>query len=525
MTKTIIIQTGVEIDIINTLHACRSLSSIPNHGFEIVYLSFCNPSLKAELHDIFDVCHELNPEELSSLFSSKGKDKSLSVLKDFINNLNDRRNDKLINLSNDHLSFHLAGLIKAGSKKGSYFNQKMNLMIEDSWSQVFYARNKNKEYNCLHAVDFYKNILQVNHYNSLENITDKPLRKILIAPQANKGKQQLTVSIWREIIQGILTNIKHCEIIILPDLQGQKFVSEILDYPYNNKTNSILPVLINSKKIQLNKLFCDVDLIISHNNNISHFASVKNISTILLSYPTDEIPYSNQCLMISPKTPINVDDINSQSVLKAIKCFSFTGLEYEIPGQSLSRENIYFPIFTNLSYLKLINATHDRYINDINTAWSTLYRIIWLYIIDSSEEKLSVQSFSEDVQQNFKDGIQGIELLHELFEFGKTYSKEIINLFQDSNSNMTSISLLSKKIDEIEILMDNLRGKYNFLSPVVDYYNANKTKLNNKNLTSMMQINYLNFEDVSLITSSLFDLIQQSISETCPNTEQQTGSM
>ena len=525
MNKTLIIQTGDEKDIVNTVHACRALSSIPNHGFEIVYISFHNPSLSEELNNLFNMCHELNPKEIYSLYSTRGKENSLLTLKAFIKKINNGHTNKLINLSNDHLSFHLAGLVKAEKKIGSYFNQKLNLIIDDSWSQVFYSQNENKEFNFLHSVDFYKNILNISNINNHKHVGEKSLRKILIAPQANKNQLQLPVSSWREIIQGILTNLQQCEIIVLSDLQGQKFISEILDYPFDNKTNSILPILTNSKELQFHDLLSDIDLIISHNNNISHYASLNKTPNILLSYSSDEIPYSNQCLMISPKHPVNIDDINSKSILKALKCFSFVNLDYDLPNKSLSNEDIFFPIFTNLSYLKLINATHDRYINDINTAWSTLYRIIWLYIIDSREEKLSVQIFSEDVQKSFNDSVQGIELLHELFEFGKTYSKEIINLFKDSDSNLTLISTLSKKIDEIEQMMNNLRLKYHFLSPLVDYYNANKTRLNNKNLIAMMQINYLNFEDVLLVTSSLFDLIKQSTTQSFPSKEQQTGSM
>lgn len=522
-------------DLIQTVQAISTLKKAhPEYRLILIGRSQFTEPLKFLLDQYFDQVYHLDTQIIFQDFATSGIKASLLRLDSFLLSLKDESIDVLINLSFSKSSSYLANLIPSTHKIGSFFDNSNKIQINDKWSQVLYSTVMRGPLNPFSLVDLFKNIIGVKPTENHSSRLSFDANLIVVHPFASTERKTWKPEKWVELIYKTLKDNEKLTISIVGAkneiIKSQLIVENPLLKQFSHR---ILNITGKTSIQDMSEIIAQAKLFIGHDSMVGHLASLYNVPTLTISLgnvrPHETTPYQANAYNIAPRTkcfpcfPTDQcaytqchHDIPYQLVSNAIKqILSGKELDSDWLKNSnssfhLSSAIIYKSKFQN-GYMTLENLTEG--LSDTSDIFRVLYKITWAFVLSDIEINSPFPKLSPTSHRDLLESMNGLQHLFELSEFGKKYSRYILEEISSSTPSIIKIKDYSKKIDEIDHLQEMVQKTSPYLAPVIDYFKVRKGNLFGDNIVKLTESSYQCFEESSQISSILYELIQNTIAE------------
>ncbi len=524
-------------DVIQTFQAALALKS-DHPDIRLILVArkkFAKP-LQFILDQVFDKCFFLDFHELTGLPNNTSADTIIKNFETFIAEINNEDIGVSINLSFSKTSSYLSSLINATFKMGPKFDLHNNLVVDDKWSQFVYSNVMGGPLNPFSLVDIYKKMLGVTTMQNVKSTNPiKKINRILIHPFASTPKKRWDIAKWSEVIYKLLKECPELIIDIVGDSKEKNQAEEIFKNPLLKKFTTRLNNHVGQTSIKsLVELMNKVSFFIGHDSMVGHLASLYNVPSFTISLgtvrPIETTPYGAGNYVLAPRT-------------KCFPCFANETCEFhqchaDIPYQVVCSAILEIVKNNKISEEFLIKNNSMFYLGSLDL-WRTdfssaglltlrpilqkelktedlmrlFYRVIWLYSLANEEEKNVIPSLSKNNFNELEQSKQGIQHLYELAEFGKKYSKYILQELAQKTVSLGKIRDLSYKIDEIDRLQNLTKKSYPMLAPIIDYFSLVKSTLQGKNLVELTESSFLAYNDCSVFSQTLHELTEKTLHE------------
>ncbi len=524
-------------DIIQTAQMVKELRA-KHTEFRIVLIArkqFVTP-LTFLIKDLFD---EIIPLDFDRLLNTKG---ALSLegvrtnISSFVSNINSENISVLINLSFSKTSNYLASLIEAEHKIGTRFDNHANLQVTDKWSQFVYSNVMTGPLCPFNLVDIFKLIVGVKNTPQEEKKTIFiKKKKIVLHPFASQEKKRWKPSKWVEVIFKLLKSDDSYTFTIVGSASELKMSEEIVNSPllatFSDRINNLTG--LTSIK-ELHESFDSETLFVGHDSMVGHLAAISNIQTLTISMgtvrPYETTPYGENNYNISPRTKcfpcFPQDDCSFHqchadiSYQTVVTCISQLCQDGEISEEKITKEtstfhlnsaNIHRSSFSEHGFMKLSNVIKNS--SDTKDVMRTFYRLSWLYMLNEIEENLEYPEISQKTYGELLTLMNGIQHFYELADFGKKYSRYILEEISGETPELVKIKAYSNKIDEIDGLQSIIKENFPLLAPLVDFSVLLKGNLFGNNVVELTESSFYAYNDMTNHTKILYDLNEKTISE------------
>ncbi|MCP4913839.1 MAG: glycosyltransferase family 9 protein [Oligoflexia bacterium] len=474
----------------------------------------------------FDVKTELKKEcsykHLNTYFSK------------FVEEISEEKIDVSINFSFSKSSNYLHSLIESKYKLGPTQNRQNQIDIFDPWSSLVQSMVMRGPFNPFNIVDIYKKVIGVTP-EATKKFELKKKDKITIHPFASHHKKSWPVKKWKEVIIKVLRANTDIEINLVGAPNEVEACKDLLNDPVIDHFKKRINNHVGKTNFeQLFNILKESSHFIGHDSMTGHLAKLAQLPTLTISLgtvrPAETTPYGHYSYSIAPKTKcfpcfpnekcetlqchadisyqatsqfinmfINNEEINAKTIKEQINVFHLNGLE--ILGSE----------YTNANLFQMKSLTEESV--GPKSVMRTLLRILFLYKFSEIEENVAFPKINNETYNVIYGCLEGIQHLYELSEFGKKYSKDILIELAKDNPSLDLIKKLSAKIDEIDNLQALVLQPYPLLTPFVEYFQLAKGNLKGSNLVELSESNYVLFNDYSILTSTLHDLITKILSE------------
>jgi ADP-heptose:LPS heptosyltransferase len=526
-------------DIIQTIQMVKDLKK-KHPNFRIVMIGrkqFLEPT-SFLFENLFDEVFTLDFDKIINTNGALTLAGVKENIRTFVDKINVQNISVLVNLSFSKTSNYLSNLIEADHKVGTRFNNFANLEITDKWSQFVYTNVMTGPMCPFNLVDVFKLIVGVKSSQNNDHLVKKPFKKknkIILHPFASQAKKVWKPSKWVEVIYKLLKNDSTLKINIVGAASEKDASEEIVNSPIlaEFKNKIINHTGLTSIK-ELYDLFDDQTLFVGHDSMVGHLAALKQVQTLTVSLgtvrPYETTPYGENNYNLSPKTkcfPCFPDDdcafhqchadVSYQTVVSSVRQLCDQGVitqEYISKENStfhLNAANIYKSKFSTNGLMQLENVIHDNV--STSDVMRTFYRLSWLYMLNEIEENLEYPEISKKVSGDLITIMKGLEHFYELSDFGKKYSRYILEEISGETPNLTKIKSYSAKIDEIDTLQAIIKENFPLLSPLVDYSTIVKGNLFGTNVVELTESSFYSYNDMANHTKILYDLNEKTISE------------
>jgi len=533
--KTIaIIQLTRLGDIIQTYQAALELKT-QNSNIRLVLIArkkFSSP-LSFLLKQVFNKIIELDFQEISSSHNLVETSKKLTT---FVNEISAEKIDVLVNLSFSKSSAYLSQLIKATHKLGMFYDERNQIRINDNWSQYIYSNVMGSAFNGINLVDLFKFILGVKGNETAHPIQSAPITKRLIVhPFASHAKKRWRPTKWIEVLSKILRENEQIDIILIGDKSEYLSAEQIRLAPV--LASFVDRIKNEAGKISLEEitqLFSPETIFVGHDSMVGHLASLKQARIVTVSLgtvrPNETSPFIEGAYNISPRSKcfpcfpqdscelhqchadipyqvvagilgllISGEEVNAKTIVQATSLFH------------LSSVDIFKTYFSSAGLLDIKSTmNHEPTISDV---FRKVFRVTWLYFLGRIEENQNFPQLSNNGHKELLARLGGLQHLFELCEFGKKYSRFILEEISSQVPSLAKIKDFSKKIDEIDSLQTLVKKSHPQLAPIIDHFAVVKGNLIGENLVELTENSYLAFDDSRLVTSVTFDLLEKIIAE------------
>ena len=142
---------------------------------------------------------------------------------------------------------------------------------------------------------------------------------------------------------------------------------------------------------------------------------------------------------------------------------------------------------------------------------------MWLYFLEEKEEKVAFPQISKKYHQELEENLAGLQYIYELSEHGKNYSNYIINETSNSNPSIEVLKINAERLEEIDQAMEKLKNEYPFLYPIIQYSIFERASLQGQELLEISNNAFLSYQNCSLCSSVLHELISKSLENLKPN--------
>lgn len=524
-------------DLIQTAQAVESLKSThPNYRVILIARSQFAKPLSFLLNKYFDQIYTLDTAALFQDSETQGLNKPLSGLNGFLNELKNEKIDALINLSFSKSSSHLASLIPAVHKIGSYHDHNNKIVLTDKWSQMLYATVMRGALNPYSLVDLFKNIIGVKSTAPVKSPTASLPRAnmIVVHPFASSDRKAWKAEKWVEVIYKTLKeNDKQTVTIVGAKneiLKAQVIVENPLLKQYSSR---IINVTGKTSLEDLSQAVASAKLFVGHDSMVGHLAAIHNTPSLTISLgnvrPHETTPYQANAYNLAPRT-------------KCFPCFpsddcAYTQCHHDIPYQLVSNiikqlssggdiDSEWIKNANSSFHLSSVNFYRSRFQNgyftldslidahlDINDIFRTLYKITWSFVLSDTEDNHAFPKLTPATHRDLLDAMTGLQHLFELSEFGQKYSRYILEEISSSTPSISKIKEFSKKIDEIDHLQAMVQKTSPYLAPIIDYFAVRKGNLFGDNIVKLTESSYYVFEESAHLSSIMYELIQNTIAE------------
>jgi ADP-heptose:LPS heptosyltransferase len=537
--KTIcIIQLARIGDLIQTLQAAINLKA-QHPEIRLILVAreqFARP-LDFLLKQTFDHCYYLNYKKIFERPEAVTLTEARNNLNVFLKQINDENISVAVNFSFSKSSSYLTTLVHAKHYLGMYRRSNGELVINDKWSQYVYASVMTGGMNPYSLVDIFQFILGGTPTSPIreQKKFQGPVRHIVLHPFASHNKKRWKTNKWSEIIYRVLKSNPSLKISIVGAKTEAAEAQALLQLPLINTVASQIEILTGRTTLEeLFELLKKSDLFVGHDSMVGHLASLLKKPSFTISLgtvrPIETTPYAVGTYNIFPKT-------------KCFPCFPSDPCELykchaDIPypiicsaiQQLIDHQDI------NVEYMKSehscfhLDSVHlcktvftanglldfeDVLINDpsLTEIYRLFYRLAWLFLFEEKEENHPCPKLNVNLHKALLQDLNGLQHLFELFEFGKKYSRYILEEVASKIPNIAKIKEYGKKIEEIDQLQVLLKKSFPALSPIVDQSIVSKANLKGISIVELTESAYISYEQSSSLTRVIYELAQNSIAE------------
>ncbi len=537
MTKTqpkkiAILQTTRFGDLIQTTQACHILrQNYPD--YEIVLIArkkFAEPLdflLKKTFHRIYKF-------ETKNFFSYEGKKdikKTSSQVESFIKKVSSEKFNLLINLSFSKSSSYMAHLIEAEQKIGLMRNSKSQLIVEDVWSQYIFSNVMRGTSNPYNIVDLFKKILGVSFIKNDKRPKTLELNNtIVIHPFASQARKKWGHSKWIEVFYHILKNFNDYKISVVGGKEDIDQIQYFKESKVLEKYQSRIEYNVGNRDIK--ELYQQLEssrLFVGHDSMVGHLAAEAQTPSITISLgtvrPHETTPYQENAINISPaitcfpcqpsrkcellpchgqvsyravcdivNLSLNSSEISYDSIKNSISLFNLEGI------------NIYKSYDPGHGELELEELTTTK--PNINSLFKTFYKIMWSFVLSDVELSSNTPQISSKTKKELKGVIDGITGLYELYRFGATFSKQLMEDIE-SNKDLNLIRANFKKINEINELTRIIRQGHPLLAPIIDFFFVSISNIQGDGPLEIAKSSLIIFNNAQNAVSVLYELAMQ----------------
>ena len=525
-------------DIIQTAQAIEELKKThPNYRVVLIARTQFAKPMDGVLNKYFDHVYTIDAKKI--LFSSEttGLKNAIAELNSFLSQINGEKIDVLINLSFSKTSSYLASLIPSTHKIGLYQDLSNRMVINDKWSQVLYSTVMRGALNPFSLVDLFRNIIGIKPNTSTKKklaLASLKSNTIVVHPFASHERKAWKNEKWVEVIYRVLKENDGAMVQIV-GAKNEVLRSQIIcENPLLKTQSHRIQNLTGKTTIaELLEHLKRSRLFVGHDSMVGHLASLADTPTLTVSLgsvrPFETTPYHDKAYNLSPRT-------------KCFPCFptdacGFTQCHLDIPYQVVSScvkqlfdhkelsadwaKNNISNFHASSIHLQRAQISKGQFQlehlldspADTNEVFRSLYRVAWSFVIGDSEENLPIPKISTSAHKELLDSLVGLQHLFELSEFGKKYSRFILEEISSQMPSIAKIKDYSKKIDEIDHLQSLVYKTSPQLSPIVDYFAIRKANLYGDNVVKMTESSYYAFEECAHLCSIMYELIEKTISE------------
>lgn len=522
-------------DIIQTVQAVETFKeTYPNYKLILFgRAQFINP-LRFLLEEYFDAIYSISTEQVLLDFQNGGIKKSLEPINSFLEQIKNESIDVLVNLSFSSSSGYLASLIPAVHKVGLFQNEFNKVQINDKWSQILYSTVMRGVYNPFSLVDLYKNIIGLKPQPKLPATASRNTELVVIHPFASTERKSWKIEKWVELIYKTLKENDRITLSIVGAKAELARSQQIAENPLLKQFSQRIINLTGRTSIKdMSEVLKGAQLFVGHDSMVGHLAALYKTPTLTISLgnvrPHETTPYTANAYNIAPRTkcfpcfPTDKceftqchHDISYQLVHGAIKEL--------LSGKALTKEwlktaNSSFHLASAIVYksqsdsgiMELDNLSDTTL--DSNDVFRTLYKITWSFILSDQELNYPFPALSSYSHRDLLEAMNGLQHLYELSEFGKKYSRFILEEISSATPSINKIKEFSKKIDEIDHLQGLVQKTSPQLAPIIDYFKVRKGNLFGNNIVQLTESSYLCFEESANISSVMYELISNTIAE------------
>jgi ADP-heptose:LPS heptosyltransferase len=528
MTKHFaIIQLNRIGDVIQTCQAAQLLKQEhPNIKLTLIARSSMAKNLKFLTDTIFDNTVFLSPKEL--IQTTNALENSVNNIISLCKDIALEKIDVLINLSFCKTSSYLTTLIDATEKLGIKVNNQGQVAIEDRWSQFVYSNVMSNNLNPFNIVDIFRFIMGSTHTisNNQSLNTTKKSNTIVIHPFASNIKKQWHFYHWTEVIYQLLKNTNNVihilsgpsEIQKSQSIKNQKILESFQDRIVINETSI-------EESYDITK---GAALFIGNDSMVSHLAALAQIPSIILALgpvrPHETTPYQSNVITLAPR--INCFPCRVDENCTLLPCHSHINhnLVINLAYNILATQEIGTDVIKNINPL-YFESTHvyspsfknnQMYLHDISPNMLTksdlyrdLYYLIWSFYLNEKDITLPHTKLSQNVKQALQNDLVNINHLFELYSFGMTFSKRLIEEASKGKPDTVLIQQDVNKLASLDQLCQTLKNTANYLGPLIDYFFVNKVNAKGDNIITIAENTLLSFNDASNLTATVFELIEQ----------------
>lgn len=523
-------------DLIQTAQAVENLRTAhPDYRLILIARSQFAKPLEFLLKRSFNKIYYFDTKRIFENSEIQGLKGSYDNLNAFLGELSQESIDVLINLSFSKSSAYLSSVIKSQHKIGAFFDYNNKMCISDKWSQIVYSTVMRGALNPYSIVDLFKNIIGIRDTEAKS--APAPTARgnsIIIHPFASQERKSWRAEKWVEIIYRVLKENEACTIQIVGAknevLKSQLITENPLLKTFGHRIQNMTgKTTLAELAMELKK----AKLFVGHDSMVGHLSAVNNTPTLTVSLgsvrPHETTPYHDNAYNLAPRT-------------KCFPCFpgdncSYYQCHHDIPYQivSASIKQLFEQKEITAEWIKSnVSSFHMSSVNfyrarltkgsmqleslienhqDTTDIFRTLYRVAWSFVISDQEENVPFPRLNNSTHRDLLDALTGLQHLYELSEFGKKYSRFILEEISSQTPSINRIKEYSKKIDEIDQLQALVQKTSPQLAPVIDYLAVRKGNLYGDNVVKLTESSYLAFEECANICSVMYELIENTISE------------
>jgi ADP-heptose:LPS heptosyltransferase len=532
-----ILQTTRFGDLIQTAQAISDLKiQYPHYRIVLIARNQFAKPLEFIFTKLVDKIYYLDTKTIFQDSETKGLTPTLHSLNQFLFQISEETIDVLINLSFSKSSAYLASLISASNKTGSFIDRNNRMCINDKWSQMLFATVMRGNLNPFSLVDLFRNIIGIKPEPraSITQAFNIKKKNIVIHPFASQERKAWRSEKWVEVIYKTLKDHESISITIVGAKNELLKSQQLLDNPLLKSFSTRIINLTGKTSIeQLSTEVKNARLFIGHDSMVGHLSALMNTTSLTISLgsvrPQETTPYQSNSYNLSPKT-------------KCFPCFASDQCEnfqchHDIPHQAISsaiklllEKSVITPVDVKNGissfHLSSINFYRSKFSNDqmvlenlidgnLDTpeVFRNLYRVTWSFMLSDIELSSPFPRLSQNTHREMLTTLAGLQHLFELSDFGKRYSRYILEEISSATPSIIKIKDFSKKIDEIDQLQTMVQKTSPYLSPFIDYFIVRKANLNGDNIVSLAENSYHAFEECGNLSKILYELIENAIAE------------
>ena len=449
-------------DILQTAQAVRLLKiNHPEIKVQLVARKQFAEPIQFIIDQVFDECISLDLKTAINL--KDGVKGSIRNIASQVTIINKRPIAASINLSFSKTSTYLHSLIKSEYKLGPFFNEKHEQVIQDKWSQYLFSSVMRGNLNPFNLVDLFAAIVGVKKNNthlSNKEFSKEVKNKVLIHPFASLDKKKWAESKWTEVVYNLLKSNEELTIYIAGSNGDTESYEKMTASPILSKFKDRIVPLLGKKLTEVYDLVDENFLFIGHDSMLSHLFSFKNIKSLTISLGTVRVqetaPYSLNNYVLSPKTncyPCFPDtkcsyfqchaDVPFHTAIAMAKqlltsnSLNMEKLRKDVTDFNLNSVDIYKTTTNNLGQLLLKNLLDEN--KSAKEVFRDFYNVIWSYSFSEIEPTINLPKLSKNAVEALSMMPGAAENLYELAEFGKKYSRFILEEISNNSPNIQSI--------------------------------------------------------------------------------------
>lgn len=527
-------------DIIQTAQAVQFFKAkYPHYRLVLIARSQFARPLTFFLKNYFDRIYVLNNEFRKDIKQTGGLDDAVSKLNVFLNEINSEKVSVLINLTFSKTSEYVCSLINASHKIGPYKDKKNVTNVSDNWSQLLISTVQRGPFNPYSLVDLFKKIIGIDDsverklfHASIKHNSNA--RNIIIHPFASHERKMWNPDKWVEIIYKVLKDNDSITITLVGSKEESPHSINIVSNPALRPLHHRIINLVGKTSIEsLYEHLKNARLFVGHDSMVGHLASVLQIPSLTISLgtvrPSETTPYQQDAICISPKTKCfpcfpqdyckNYQcqhDVSYQLVVSLVNLhikninINIDSINTNISDFHLNSANICISKFSQ-NYYRLDSLVENY--TDINDIFKSIYLVAWSFILEDCEIRIPFPKLTTQTHKILFDCLDQIQRLFELNDFGKKYTQFILEEISSKTPSLAKIKEYSKKIDEIDQLMNLVLNTCPFLAPVIEYGLLKKSNLLGENIVQLSESAYLIYEQSAQTCSIIYELIENIIAE------------